>query len=139
MSPVRSHFLSSPRPLLCLLMALTFLSSAIGSLAASQFAPNNRCECVFSGHIGGVNEGVLDLLKSQLDRCGPEHLAAPIACGAVGYSGSAVVGAFVVGITSALAGVTFLVYGCRTKVVVDAVAETPRLRRLRIANAAESR
>ena len=64
-------------------MSLTSTFAAIsaaafgGGVLSSQFLHNNNCLCDCSG--GDQAAPLLDLVKSQLDRCGPEQLvgAAP--------------------------------------------------------------
>ena len=59
-------------------MSLTSTFAAIsaaafgGGVLSSQFLQNNNCLCDCSG--GDQAAPLLDLVKSQLDRCGPEQL-----------------------------------------------------------------
>ena len=62
-------------------MSLTSTFAAIyaaafgGGVLSSQFLHSNNCLCDCSG--GDQAAPLLDLVKSQLDRCGPEQLVAP--------------------------------------------------------------
>ena len=64
-------------------MSLTTTFAAIsaaafgGGVLSSQFLHNNNCLCDCSG--GDQAAPLLDLVKSQLDRCGPEQLVSAAA------------------------------------------------------------
>ena len=68
--------------------------------------PSCSCECVFRSE--GPDAGVLELLRSQLDRCGPERLAgsplpaAPLPRLSPLLDGVAVVAAFFLGVLATL-------------------------------------
>lgn len=60
---------------------------------------SNRCDCHFDGDVCSVNSELLEVLRSQLDCCGPERLSCP-GCPLVvcpGASALPIAGAFVGG------------------------------------------
>ena len=57
------------------LNAVGFATSALGSVVGQWLSPAPRCECVIRYEGQGVDESILSLLGSQLERCGPERLA----------------------------------------------------------------
>ena len=65
--------LLSARACMSLAWLSGFATSAVAGLAASLFGgPRTTCECVCAGR---PDEGLLELLRVQLDRCGPPNLA----------------------------------------------------------------
>lgn len=99
---------------------------------------SGRCECHFDGDLCSVNTELLEVLKSQLDRCGPERLSCP-GCPPVicpGSSGLPVAGAFVGGVV--VGGLLVIVLASRRTRTQPAVARdelpliaTPASRKLR--------
>ena len=110
-----------------------FATSALGSIFGQWLSPAPRCECIIRYESQGVDESILSLLGSQLERCGPERLARSCPPCQAGWSWIAILLAFAVGIALGVFGALWsLQFG---QIVVKPTVVTPSTRR-RLADAA---